>query len=416
MRWLYCIIIMVIVSCGPVFSQEVSGDFNKDYAYLKTLQTLEEVIAYANLMIIQYKDAEPVKKLKAVNYKYNIYIIFNDLDKAVLLLPELEKAARETSISDELYITDAVARILANRSDKYPDQVIYYAKRGLKLLDESLPRPQMMYEFDYMNDEFWKNRITNSMKKSLEENLGWGYYYKGIYKKALKYWPVRDDRYLIYNKGVAKLKLKRYTEAFQDMYLAKLLYEIDNKDYPKGFELYYSQLLSKLPKSLNVEAESKIIYDRLIEKQRSLVPLSEKNMEGIPFSLTLLNGEKVSNESLKGNVVILNFWSEECGDSLSEMPGLSKLYQEYKDQGLVVLGANCEKNYTEKELPELGKKYKFNYPIGNIDDEFNKKFSILGIPVTYIYDKKGRIRYYNLGFKTGHYLVMKLQVEKLLAE
>ncbi len=61
------------------------------------------------------------------------------------------------------------------------------------------------------------------------------------------------------------------------------------------------------------------------------------------FTLDSIDGEQVSLSDFAGkNVVILDFWETTCDPCLKEMPHLVKLYEKYKDRGLVVLAVSLD--------------------------------------------------------------------------
>lgn len=61
---------------------------------------------------------------------------------------------------------------------------------------------------------------------------------------------------------------------------------------------------------------------------------------GLTFSTTDIDGNAVSMDTYKAaKVIMLNFWEPWCGPCVGEMPSLAKLYNTYKADGLVILGA-----------------------------------------------------------------------------
>ena len=55
----------------------------------------------------------------------------------------------------------------------------------------------------------------------------------------------------------------------------------------------------------------------------------------LPFSVTDINGNNYSLESLKGKVVVINFWFVECKLYIMEMPELNKIVEKYKNKDVV---------------------------------------------------------------------------------
>lgn len=68
----------------------------------------------------------------------------------------------------------------------------------------------------------------------------------------------------------------------------------------------------------------------------SVTPTGEK----LYFSTTDINGNSVSMDTYRdAKIVMLNFWEPWCGPCVGEMSAISKLYEKYKSDGFVVLGA-----------------------------------------------------------------------------
>ena len=110
------------------------------------------------------------------------------------------------------------------------------------------------------------------------------------------------------------------------------------------------------------------------------------------FNLPVLGGGNISLESLKGKVVVVNFWATWCTPCLREMPVLNELHAAYKDQGVVVLGLSLD----EEGLPitkPMVERLKIDYPILESDKATYQAYgNILTIPFTYIIDREGVIR------------------------
>ncbi|MGH8710577.1 MAG: TlpA disulfide reductase family protein [Burkholderiales bacterium] len=109
-------------------------------------------------------------------------------------------------------------------------------------------------------------------------------------------------------------------------------------------------------------------------------------------TFTSLKGEKISMESLRGKVVLVNFWATSCIRCIREMPQMIDTHRKYNTQGLETIAVamsydppNYVVNYTEKNaLP-----FKVALDVqGNIAQAFGDvKFT----PTTFIIDKRGKI-------------------------
>ena len=107
---------------------------------------------------------------------------------------------------------------------------------------------------------------------------------------------------------------------------------------------------------------------------------------------TGLDGQKFSTESLKGKVVMVNFWATSCVTCVKEMPQMVQTYNKYKDQGLEFIAVamsydppNYVLNYAQtRSLP-------FKVAL-DTRGELAKAFGDVKLtPTTYVIDKEGNI-------------------------
>lgn len=71
--------------------------------------------------------------------------------------------------------------------------------------------------------------------------------------------------------------------------------------------------------------------------------LTPSPREGFPapdFTLPALEGDEVTLSALRGQVVIINFWTSWCPPCRQEMPAIEQVYGQYRDRGLEVLAVN----------------------------------------------------------------------------
>ena len=117
--------------------------------------------------------------------------------------------------------------------------------------------------------------------------------------------------------------------------------------------------------------------------------LDERRREHANFTLTSLDGQRWTLRSLRGKVVLVNFWATWCPPCRKEMPDLDALYKKYKNQGFVVLAISDEQPGTVRSFLA---KHKVAYPVLlDPGDLIHKRFGVDGIPKSYLYDRDGRL-------------------------
>jgi cytochrome c biogenesis protein CcmG/thiol:disulfide interchange protein DsbE len=109
------------------------------------------------------------------------------------------------------------------------------------------------------------------------------------------------------------------------------------------------------------------------------------------FALTRLDTPgKLDLASLRGKVVVLNFWASWCAPCKSEAPRLEAAWRKYRKQGVVVVGVDAQ-DFTG-DARHFVRKYKLSYP--NVHDgpgDVLPKYGVTGFPETYFVDRRGRL-------------------------
>jgi thiol-disulfide isomerase/thioredoxin len=113
------------------------------------------------------------------------------------------------------------------------------------------------------------------------------------------------------------------------------------------------------------------------------------------FSLPDLSGRTHSLASMRGKVVLLDFWASWCGPCRRSMPHIEALHREYGRKGLVVLGVNTESVPKAKDYLEANG-ITFPTLIDN-GGALGRQFQVSGIPTTVLIDRAGRVSTYVVG-------------------
>ncbi len=113
------------------------------------------------------------------------------------------------------------------------------------------------------------------------------------------------------------------------------------------------------------------------------------------------DGVRSSLDSLKGKVVLANFWATWCGPCLTEIPELNRLQQKYADRGLVVLSISDEDPATLTAFDEsFGlETLSVQVPPGQrLPAPFTTAFEVR--PTSFVIDREGRVRRFVLGARS----------------
>jgi thiol-disulfide isomerase/thioredoxin len=131
-----------------------------------------------------------------------------------------------------------------------------------------------------------------------------------------------------------------------------------------------------------------------------------------------LNSQPLTAASLRGKVVLVQFWTYTCINWLRTLPYVRAWDKKYKDQGLVVIGVHTPEFEFEKNVDNVRRAAKYmrvDYPIAiDSDHAIWRAFKNEYWPALYFVDAKGRIRHHQFG--EGEYDQSEKIIQQLLAE
>lgn len=118
------------------------------------------------------------------------------------------------------------------------------------------------------------------------------------------------------------------------------------------------------------------------------------------FTLKSFGDQEVTLASLKGKVVLLDFWATWCAPCREAIPHLIRLYKDNEDKGLMVIGMNVDKGEGEV-VSRFVKSMEIPYPILFASEEVARSYGVTALPTTILIDREGKIREKIVGFNSG---------------
>jgi thiol-disulfide isomerase/thioredoxin len=104
------------------------------------------------------------------------------------------------------------------------------------------------------------------------------------------------------------------------------------------------------------------------------------------------SGKAYTLASLQDKVVLVNFWATWCHPCQQEIPALSKIYDHYKDKGVVILGVMADNNVPDSELLNFQSDHEMSFPIIRANSDLMVAFSYpQALPTTFVYDRSHRM-------------------------
>ena len=252
------------------------------------------------------------------------------------------------------------------KSDKYKKEFASFVEELSKLDDENLSMTGMMFLF------------RNKMSAIAESD---------DFEKSMK--SVRDEivDVLKKNKNEKAFILPLQFLMVIDMFAPEKETVAILKDCVKTFEPFMEGAdpqFKEMFKSVVGQAEE-------YEKDRGAMLGKEIKLDGVN-----LNGEDFDIQSLKGKVVLIDFWATWCPPCVAEVPNMKKLYKKYKDDGFEIVGYSIDddldalKSFTESEkTPWIVISQAMSVEKGKTD--YSEVYKIEAIPAMFLLDKDGKV-------------------------
>jgi len=158
-----------------------------------------------------------------------------------------------------------------------------------------------------------------------------------------------------------------------------------------------------------------------VGKKEQPVKEQESAYRAYDFSFKTVNGKVMKLSDFKGKVVLVQFFGTFCPPCRAEMPFLEEVSKKYRGK-VVVIGLSVDYMGEDPSLlKEFVEKMGVSYPVGVSDEKTWNNYAGRitqndGIPQTYIIDRSGNVRYYEVGFTPQYESLFLSAIEKLLKE
>ena len=111
-----------------------------------------------------------------------------------------------------------------------------------------------------------------------------------------------------------------------------------------------------------------------------------------------LQGNMVSLESMRGEVVLLNIWATWCGPCRQETPYLQELFEEHEAEGFRIVGASMDTGNAADQVEMFTEEYGVTYTV-LLDPQMcgMDSYNVLGLPATFLIDREGIMTWMKYG-------------------
>lgn len=143
-------------------------------------------------------------------------------------------------------------------------------------------------------------------------------------------------------------------------------------------------------------------------------PAPQSGFAAPDFTLNTPTGETYTLSELKGNAVLVNLWATWCPPCRAEMPAIQKIYDEYRQEGLIVLAINMTSQDNALNITPFVAQYGLDFPI-LLDEtgEVASAYQLRSLPSSYFIDRAGIISEIVIGGPMSEAL-LRTRIEKIL--
>lgn len=146
------------------------------------------------------------------------------------------------------------------------------------------------------------------------------------------------------------------------------------------------------------------------------IPAPQTGFLAPDFTLETIDGEIITLSDLRGKGVLVNLWASWCVPCRREMPAMQNIYDQYKDQGFVVLAVNITSQDSLTAAKQFVEEYGLTFPILlDTNGVVAKLYQLRAFPSSFFIDKDGIIQEVVIGGPMAEAL-LQVRAEQLIQE
>ncbi len=146
------------------------------------------------------------------------------------------------------------------------------------------------------------------------------------------------------------------------------------------------------------------------------IPAPQEGFQAPDFQLETFTGDEYTLSELRGMPVLINFWASWCPPCRSEMPAIQRVYDEFQDQGFVVLAVNSTHQDNLGDAITFAQIRKLTFPILlDRDGSVGNLYEVRSLPTTFFVDPQGKIQDVVVGGPMAEAL-LRIRVQQLLEQ
>ncbi len=195
-----------------------------------------------------------------------------------------------------------------------------------------------------------------------------------------------------YSKVVAK-KIKANTNSFASIMAVQ---QLKPENYFEVYQALDKGLQQKYPNNQDIKS-----FHTMVQQTEQMVSRTQAinvGMQAPELLLPMVNDKELALSSLKGKIVLIDFWASWCGPCRKEMPNVKRAYEKYHNKGFEIYGVSLdsERDKWIEAIAKDGLTWPQVSDLKKWQSEAAQIYAVQSIPFTVLIDKEGKIIATNL--------------------